>query len=128
MLELVSVSSSFRIHSMLLSICTFVTDVHLHLMLKFMNYSLADFVFHIFLDGGVKPLRHKRKSYYNYDRCQFDTLYKRRKFFDRRSIVTSDGGIGSLSNSPEKVMNGDKSSSVAMSSAGAFPLQLSNDL
>ncbi|XWS65977.1 hypothetical protein CRYUN_Cryun05aG0160400 [Craigia yunnanensis] len=77
---------------------------------------LKDFE-HSRADGGIKPLHRKRKTYYNYDRCQYDTLYKRRKFFDRSSIVTSDGGISSesVSNSPEKVMNGDKSSSVAMS-------------
>ncbi|XP_022765135.1 telomere repeat-binding protein 3 isoform X2 [Durio zibethinus] len=70
---------------------------------------------HVTIDGGIKPLYRKRKTYYNYDRCQYDT-YKRRKFFDRSSIVTYDGGISSesVSNSPEKVMNGDKSSSAAM--------------
>ena len=87
-------------------------------------------MFHIFLDGGIKPLHRKRKTYYNYDRCQYDTLYKKRKFFDHSSIVTSDGGISSesVSNSPEKVMNGDKSSSVAMSQGGASLLQLSYNL
>ncbi|XVF23915.1 hypothetical protein REPUB_Repub13aG0081300 [Reevesia pubescens] len=76
---------------------------------------LKDFE-HSRADGGIKPLYRKRKTYYNYDRCQYDTLYKRRKFFDRSSIVTSDGGISSesVTNSPEKVMNGDKSSSAAM--------------
>ncbi|XWS74960.1 hypothetical protein CRYUN_Cryun01aG0043400 [Craigia yunnanensis] len=66
-------------------------------------------------DGGIKHLYRKRKTYYNYDRCQYDSLNKRRKFFDRSSIITSDGGISceSVSNSPEKVMNGDKSSSAA---------------
>ncbi|OMO59033.1 hypothetical protein CCACVL1_25149 [Corchorus capsularis] len=79
---------------------------------------LKDFE-HCRADGGIKRLYRKRKTY-NYDRCQYDTLYKRRKFFDRSSIVTSDGGISSesVSNSPEKVMNGDKSSSSAMSHGG----------
>ncbi|KAL1061579.1 hypothetical protein V6Z11_D13G021900 [Gossypium hirsutum] len=55
--------------------------------------------------AGIKALQRKRKTYY--DKCQYDTLYKRRKFFDRSSIVTSDGRIGSenVSNSPEKVTN-----------------------
>ncbi|XP_017620114.1 telomere repeat-binding protein 4-like isoform X2 [Gossypium arboreum] len=68
-------------------------------------------------DGGIKALHRKRKTYYNYDKCQYDTLYKRRKFFDCSSIVTSDGGIGSenVSNSPEKVTNENKCRSVAMS-------------
>ncbi|KAL4325794.1 hypothetical protein GQ457_11G009200 [Hibiscus cannabinus] len=63
-------------------------------------------------DGEIKPLHRKRKTYYNYD-----TLHKRRKLFDDSSIVTSDGGIGSgsVSNSPEKAKNENKSSSVAMS-------------
>ncbi|KAE8670748.1 Telomeric DNA binding protein 1, putative isoform 2 [Hibiscus syriacus] len=39
------------------------------------------------VDGGMKPLYHKRKAYYNYDRHQYDTLYKRRKLFNRSSIV-----------------------------------------
>ncbi|MBA0751322.1 hypothetical protein Gogos_000253 [Gossypium gossypioides] len=68
-------------------------------------------------DGGIKALQCKRKTYY--DKCQYDTLYKRRKFFDRSSIVTSDGRIGSenVSNSPEKVTNENKNKcrSVAMS-------------
>ncbi|KAH1030562.1 hypothetical protein J1N35_042736 [Gossypium stocksii] len=68
-------------------------------------------------DGGIKALHRKRKTYY--DKCQYDTLYKRRKFFDRSSIVTSDGRIGSenVSNSPEKVTNENenKCPSVAMS-------------
>ncbi|XVE52651.1 hypothetical protein DITRI_Ditri02bG0139900 [Diplodiscus trichospermus] len=77
---------------------------------------LKDFE-HSIADEGIKPLHHKRKTYYNYERCQYDTLCKRRKFFDHSSIVTSDGGISSesVSNSPEKVMNGDKSSSMAVS-------------
>ncbi|KAG8473782.1 hypothetical protein CXB51_035967 [Gossypium anomalum] len=68
-------------------------------------------------DGGIKALHRKRKTYYNYDKCQYDTLYKRRKFFERSSIVTSDGGMGSenVSNSPEKVTNENKCRSVAMS-------------
>lgn len=94
-------------------------------MLMFMNYSLADFCFWDTL--GIKPLYRKRKTCYNYDRCQYDTLYKRRKFSDRSSIVTSDGGNSSesVSNSPGKVMNGDKSSSAALSHGGASQLQLS---
>ncbi|TYG85008.1 hypothetical protein ES288_A13G018500v1 [Gossypium darwinii] len=68
-------------------------------------------------DGGIKALHRKQKTYYNYDKCQYDTLYKSRKFFDCSSIVTSDGGIGNenVSNSPEKVTNKNKCRSVAMS-------------
>lgn len=82
-------------------------------------------MFLIFLDRGIRPLYRKRKSYYNYDRCQYETLNKRRKFFDRSSIVNSDGGISSESvcNSPEKVADGDKGSSAAMSHGGASLLQ-----
>ncbi|KAE8683086.1 Telomeric DNA binding protein 1, putative isoform 2 [Hibiscus syriacus] len=72
---------------------------------------------HCKADGGMKPLYHKRKAYYNHDRYQYDVLYKRRKLFDRSSIVTSDGGISSESvcNSPQKVVDGDKGSSASMS-------------
>ncbi|XWS56591.1 hypothetical protein CRYUN_Cryun09bG0099000 [Craigia yunnanensis] len=89
---------------------------------------LKDFE-HSRADGGIKPLHRKRKTYYNYDRCQYDILYKRRKFFDHSSIVTSDGGISSesVSNSPEKIMNGDKSSLVAMSHGGHQASHQSND-
>ncbi|KAE8676895.1 Telomere repeat-binding protein 3 [Hibiscus syriacus] len=72
---------------------------------------------HLRADGGIKSVNHKRKTYCNYDNCQYDTLYKRRKFFDRSSIVTSDEGIGSgsVSNSPEKIKKENNSSSGAMS-------------
>ncbi|KAK8542229.1 hypothetical protein V6N13_137198 [Hibiscus sabdariffa] len=80
-------------------------------------------------DGGIRPLHRKRKTYYNYDKCQYGTLYKRRKLFDHSSIVTSDGGIGSGSvfNSPEKVKNENKSSSVAMSHGGQQASHKSSD-
>ncbi|MBA0813805.1 hypothetical protein Gohar_027627, partial [Gossypium harknessii] len=85
---------------------------------------LKDFE-HSKADGGIRPLYRKRKSYYNYDRCQYETLYKRRKFFDRSSIVNSDGGISSESvcNSPEKVADGDKGSSAAMSHGVKFSIK-----
>ncbi|PRQ59220.1 putative transcription factor MYB-HB-like family [Rosa chinensis] len=62
-------------------------------------------------DGGVKPTYHKRKIFYNRERSQRDTLCKRRKMVERSSVVTSDGGFSgeSVSYSPEKGMNGDKS-------------------
>ncbi|XP_039067412.1 telomere repeat-binding protein 4-like [Hibiscus syriacus] len=81
-------------------------------------------------DGGMRPLYRKRKTYYNYDRYHNDTHYKRRKFFDRSSIVTSDGGISSESvcNSPEKVVDGNKGSAASMSHAvcGIPPLLTGN--
>ncbi|KAK8976644.1 hypothetical protein V6N11_057244 [Hibiscus sabdariffa] len=90
---------------------------------------LKDFE-HSKADGGMKPLYRKRKAYYNYDRHQYDTLCKRRKFFDRSSIVTSDGGISSESvcNSPEKVVDGDKGSSASMlhGACGIPPLLTGN--
>ncbi|XP_044461539.1 telomere repeat-binding protein 4-like [Mangifera indica] len=60
-------------------------------------------------DGGVKPLYCKRKAY-NHERCQNDALRKRRKFHDRNSVDTFDGGFSSesVANSPEKGRNGDK--------------------
>ena len=62
-----------------------------------------------FVDGGMKTLYNKRKNCYKRDRCQHDTLFKRRKLFDRSSVVLSDGGFSSesVSNSPEKSRNGD---------------------
>ncbi|XP_038712045.1 telomere repeat-binding protein 4-like isoform X2 [Tripterygium wilfordii] len=62
-------------------------------------------------DGGLKPfLCHKRKIYQNRERCQYNSLYKRRKISDWNSVVISDGGFSSesVSNSPEKGMNREK--------------------
>lgn len=68
-----------------------------------------------FADSGVKPHYRKRKTCYSFERCQHSTLFKRKKFFDRGSVVTSDGGFSSdsVSNSPEKRMDGDNRSSSA---------------
>ncbi|XP_045826196.1 telomere repeat-binding protein 4-like [Trifolium pratense] len=59
------------------------------------------------------PLYRKRKTCNNSDRSRHSTIVKRRKFFDRVSGVTSDGGFSSesVSNSPEKGMDGHKPSS-----------------
>ncbi|KAL2333256.1 hypothetical protein Fmac_014469 [Flemingia macrophylla] len=58
---------------------------------------------------------HKRKTCYGVERSQHNTIVKRRKFFDRVSGVTSDGGFSSesVSNSPQKGTDGDKPSSPA---------------
>lgn len=70
-------------------------------------------MFLVFLDGGIKPIYHKRKTLYSRERSQRDTLYKKRKLVDRSSVVTSDGGFSgeSVSNSPD---NGDKSGPAGM--------------
>ncbi|RDY13495.1 Telomere repeat-binding protein 3, partial [Mucuna pruriens] len=63
-------------------------------------------------DLGV-PHYHKRKTCYGFESSQHNTIVKRRKFFDRFSGVTSDGGFSSesVSNSPQKGVDGDKPSS-----------------
>ncbi|KAJ1378494.1 SANT/Myb domain [Sesbania bispinosa] len=65
-------------------------------------------------DLGV-PLYRKRKTCYNSERSQRSTIVKRRKFFDRVSGVTSDGGFSSesVSNSPQKGTDGDNPGSSA---------------
>ncbi|KAK5826494.1 hypothetical protein PVK06_021416 [Gossypium arboreum] len=63
--------------------------------------------------GGKRPLYCKRKTYYNYHRCQYDMLYKQRKIFDRKSVTSS----------PEKDMNGDKCSTAAMSDRVKFSIK-----
>ncbi|XP_059459128.1 telomere repeat-binding protein 4 [Corylus avellana] len=67
-------------------------------------------------DGGLKPLYRKRKTFCSRERCQRDILFKRRKMFDQSSVVISDGGFSSesVSNSPEKGMTEDKTTSAAM--------------
>ncbi|RZB72834.1 Telomere repeat-binding protein 3 isoform C [Glycine soja] len=65
-------------------------------------------------DLGV-PRYHKRKTCYGFERSQHNAIVKKRKFVDRVSGVTSDGGFSSesVSNSPQKGMDGDKPSSSA---------------
>ncbi|MED6167617.1 hypothetical protein PIB30_004428 [Stylosanthes scabra] len=55
-------------------------------------------------EEGVKSLYHSRKIGYRFERSQHNTVFKRRKFFDRGSVLTSDGGFSSdsVSNSPKK--------------------------
>ncbi|KAK9282932.1 hypothetical protein L1049_011157 [Liquidambar formosana] len=67
-------------------------------------------------DCGIKPACRNRKTYYGRERYQRDTPFKKRKWFDKSSVVTSDGGVSSesISNSPEKGMSGDKSGSDAL--------------
>ncbi|KAK7321520.1 hypothetical protein VNO77_32253 [Canavalia gladiata] len=64
-------------------------------------------------DEVVKTLNRKRKTCYSFERSQHYTLLKRRKFFNRGSVVTSDGGFSSesVSDSPEKGIGGNKPSS-----------------
>lgn len=67
-----------------------------------------------FADLGV-PRYHKRKTCYGFERSQHNAIVKKRKFVDRVSGVTSDGGFSSesVSNSPQKGMDADKPSSSA---------------
>ncbi|RDY03071.1 Telomere repeat-binding protein 4, partial [Mucuna pruriens] len=64
-------------------------------------------------DEGVKTLNRKRKTCYGFERPQDCTLFKRRKFFDRGSVVISDGGFSSdsVSDSRGKGINVDNPSS-----------------
>ncbi|CAL0307635.1 unnamed protein product [Lupinus luteus] len=66
-------------------------------------------------DEGVKPLYRKRKTCYSFERSRHSTLFKRRKFFRRSIVITSDGGLSSdsVSNSPIKGMDVDNSNSSA---------------
>lgn len=50
----------------------------------------------------------KRKTYHGFERSQHSTIVKRRKSFDRVSVVSSDGGFSSerVSNSPQKGTDG----------------------
>ncbi|MED6134563.1 hypothetical protein PIB30_038108 [Stylosanthes scabra] len=60
-------------------------------------------------DMGAQPHYRKRKICHSFERSEHKARVKRRKFFDRVSRVTSDGGFSSesVSNSPEKGMNMD---------------------
>ncbi|KAJ1389406.1 SANT/Myb domain [Sesbania bispinosa] len=67
---------------------------------------------HSRFDKGVKPLNRKRKTCYNFERHQYYSLFKRRRFYDKGSAVTSDGGFSSesVSDSPEKGIGGNNPS------------------
>ncbi|KAJ1399326.1 Homeobox-like domain superfamily [Sesbania bispinosa] len=67
---------------------------------------------HSRFDKGVKPLNRKRKTCYNFERPQYYSLFKRR-FYDKGSAVTSDGGFSSesVSDSPDKRIGGNNPSS-----------------
>ncbi|KAK9700114.1 hypothetical protein RND81_08G218000 [Saponaria officinalis] len=60
--------------------------------------------------GVSKYDYHNKRSCYEIDRSQRNTPFKKRKLFDRSSIVTYNGGISceSVSNSPEKSRDDDK--------------------
>ncbi|OWM70048.1 hypothetical protein CDL15_Pgr025897 [Punica granatum] len=64
--------------------------------------------------GGRQPFYRKRKVCFNHERSHRDLLYKRRKLFDRGSVVTSDGFYSSesMANSPRKA-NGVSASILA---------------
>ncbi|XP_038891263.1 telomere repeat-binding protein 4-like isoform X2 [Benincasa hispida] len=74
------------------------------------------------------PFR-KRKLYFNSERYQGDSLYKRRRFSDRSSMVNSDGGMSSesVTNSPEKSIHNDKSGLAAILHEGQEASFLSKD-
>jgi hypothetical protein len=99
----------------LLCLCIFDSH-HFYLIMKLMISA--------FVDGGLKPLYRKRKTFCSRERCHRDILFKRRKIFDQSSVVISDGGFSSesVSNSPEKGMTEDKTASAAMLHGGPFPL------
>ncbi|CAL0334843.1 unnamed protein product [Lupinus luteus] len=64
-----------------------------------------------FADVEVKHIYHKRKASSGFITSQHNARVKKRKFFDRVSGVTSDGVFSSesVSNSPEKGIDGDNS-------------------
>ncbi|XP_028776187.1 telomere repeat-binding protein 3-like [Neltuma alba] len=64
-------------------------------------------------DAGAKPLFQKRKACHSFERGHYDSLFKRRKFSNRFSGLTLDGGFSSesVSNSIEKGMDGNNPSS-----------------
>uniref|UniRef100_A0A7C9ENB3 HTH myb-type domain-containing protein n=1 Tax=Opuntia streptacantha TaxID=393608 RepID=A0A7C9ENB3_OPUST len=63
--------------------------------------------------SAVKHVYHNKRSHYDLDKSQRNAPFKKRKLFDRSSVVTYDGGISceSVSNSPEKSTDGEKNAS-----------------
>ncbi|KAK1581150.1 hypothetical protein Q3G72_028087 [Acer saccharum] len=86
-----------------------------------LDTKLKDFE-HPRTDGGMRPSHRKRKTCYNHEKCHRDVLYKRRRFYDRSSVETFDGGFSceSVTNSPEKGRNRDKSISRSMLQANGM--------
>ncbi|XP_021749541.1 telomere repeat-binding protein 3-like [Chenopodium quinoa] len=64
-------------------------------------------------DGGLKNNDTSKRPSYEIDRFQRNTPFKKRRLFDRSSVVTYDGGISceSVSNSPEKGLDDEKNAS-----------------
>ncbi|XP_054798807.1 telomere repeat-binding protein 3 [Prosopis cineraria] len=64
-------------------------------------------------DAGEKPLFQKRKACHSFERGHYGTLFKRRKFSNRASGLTFDGGFSSesISNSLEKGIDSNNPSS-----------------
>ncbi|KAK0583979.1 hypothetical protein LWI29_005910 [Acer saccharum] len=85
-----------------------------------LDTKLKDFE-HPRTDGGMWPSHCKRKTCYNHEKCHRDVLYKRR-FYDRSSVETFDGEFSceSVTNSPEKGRNRDKSISRSMLQANGM--------
>jgi len=75
-----------------------------------------------FLGSAVKHVYHNKRSHYDLDKSQRNAPFKKRKLFDRSSVVTYDGGISceSVSNSPEKSTDGEKNASAGKLTEGLF--------
>ncbi|KAJ8443154.1 hypothetical protein Cgig2_005705 [Carnegiea gigantea] len=102
---------------------------------------VTEFYFKPSSPGGVAENNYQSKrSLYELDRSQRNTPFKKRKLFDRSSVVTQDGGIscGSVSNSPVKsgddqkngsagkLHEGNRTSSLAFASQKSCNIRNSN--
>lgn len=97
------------------------------MVLFFLDGKLIFMEFIIFLaslDGGAKPNSPSKRLWYDVDRSQRNTPFKKRRLFDRSSVVTYDGGISceSVSNSPEKGVDDGKNASAGKLHEGLFSL------
>lgn len=80
--------------------------------------------------SAVKHVNHSKRSHYDLDRSQRNTPFKKRKLFDRSSVVTYDGGVSceSVSNSPEKSTEDEKNTTENGMSSSEFARQKSCNL
>jgi len=84
---------------------------------------VIEFFFKPSSPGGVaKHNLQNKRSLYELDRSQRNTPIKKRKLFDRSSVVTQDGGISSesVSNSPVKSGDDHKNGSAGKLHEGLF--------
>jgi len=99
-----------------------LSGLDLHMSEDFNEVFFFSFPFPASPGSAVKDVNHNKRSHYDLDRSQRNTPFKKRKLFDRSSVVTYDGGVSceSVSNSPEKSTDDEKNATGGKLNQGFF--------